>query len=86
VPNLKKRRMEIFDNFIAWMKSEEPQEHADMFSHDLFVVHRASGDHIDELFLEWVSTKINQPQERRNISMNDLPGVKQLRLDSDLVG
>jgi beta-lactamase regulating signal transducer with metallopeptidase domain/DNA gyrase inhibitor GyrI len=85
VPNLKKRRMEIFNNFIAWMKSEKPQAYNDMFSHDLFVMHRASGDRVNELFLEWVSTKINQPEERRNISMNDLPEVKQLRLDNDLV-
>jgi len=85
VPNLKKRRMEIFNNFIAWMKAAKPQEYADMFSHDLFVMHRASGDKVNELFLEWVSTKINQPEERRNINMNDLPEVKQLRLDHDVI-
>ncbi len=85
VPNLKKRRMEIFNNFIAWMKSEKPQEYAGMFSHDLFVMHRASGDRVNELFLEWVATKINQPEERRSISMNDLPEVKQVRLDHDII-
>jgi len=85
IPHLKKRRMEIFNDFINWLKREKPQDYADMFSHDLFVMHRASGDRVNELFLEWVSTKINQPEERRNINMNDLPEVKQLRLDQDVI-
>ena len=85
VPNLKKRRMEIFNNFISWLKTAKSQDYADMFSHDLFVMHRASGDKVNELFLEWVSTKINQPEERRNINMNDLPEVKQILLDSDVI-
>jgi len=85
VPNLKKRRMEIFNNFIGWLKTAKPQEYAGMFSHDLFVMHRASGDKVNALFLEWVSTNLNQKEERRMINMSDLPEVKRVRLDNDIV-
>ncbi len=85
VPNLKQRRIELFNNFVAWLKAEKPQEYASMFSHDLFVMHRASGEKVNELFLEWVAAKVNSKQERRMISMGDLPEVKQVRLEKDLV-
>ncbi len=85
MPNLKKRRMEIFNNFVDWLKTDKPQEYASMFSHDLFVMHRASGEKVNELFLEWVAAKINAKEERRMISMGDLPEVQQVRLQKDLV-
>ncbi|MGH7451870.1 MAG: M56 family metallopeptidase, partial [bacterium] len=84
-PRLKKRRMEIFNNFVDWLKTDKPQEYASMFSHDLFVMHRASGEKVNELFLEWVAAKVNAKEERRMISMGDLPEVKQVRLEKDLV-
>jgi beta-lactamase regulating signal transducer with metallopeptidase domain/DNA gyrase inhibitor GyrI len=85
VPDLKQRRLEIFNNFVDWLKTDKPQEYASMFSHDLFVMHRASGEKINELFLEWVATNVNTKEERRMVNMSDLPEVKQVRLDKDII-
>ncbi len=76
---------EVFSTFRDWLKSERPQTYARVFGADLFVRPRTSGEEINKLFFEWVALKAQSPPISRGINMNDLPEVKRIALDRDII-
>ncbi len=55
---LRNRRVAIFDTFLNWLKTDRPETYKEMFGNDLFIHHRAKGDAVNELFLEWIASRI----------------------------
>lgn len=83
-PSLKKRRMEVFDDFVKWLKTERPAAYAEVFPREMFMLHQASSnERLQELFFEWVAHNAGARQQK-GIDMNHLPEVKRLTLDRDL--
>jgi effector-binding domain-containing protein len=82
---LKKRRMEVFNEFLNWLKYKRTDDYERLFSNEMFIMHRASGEEVSKLFFEWVAEYVHSPQKKGGIDMSNLPKVKRITLEKQIV-
>lgn len=83
--DLKRKRMEVFNQFLRWLKEEKQEQYESLFAKDIFLMHRATGEKVSELFFEWVASQTILQKKYGGFQMSNLPEVKKMNLDSDII-
>lgn len=81
--SLKQQRLQVFNDFINWLKYERFADYQRLFGSDLFLQHRASGDEVNRLFFEWIAQTVKT--NKGEVRVENLPEVKRVTLEQEII-